>query len=44
MNRIKDILKEKGKSQKDLAEQMGVSSQALGKQTCGNYSPALVMW
>ena len=35
MNRIKDILKEKGKSQKDLAEQMGVSSQALGKQIAG---------
>lgn len=35
MNRIKEILKEKGKSQKDLAEQMGVSSQALGKQIAG---------
>ena len=35
MNRIKEILKEKGKSQKDLAEQMGVSSQAIGKQIAG---------
>lgn len=35
MTRIKDILKEQGKTLSDLAETLGVSRQALSKQVQG---------
>ena len=35
MTRLKDILKEQGKTLNDLAEMLGVSRQALSKQVQG---------
>lgn len=38
MNRIKDILKEKGVTQQELADSLGVSRSAIVKMLAGNPS------
>ena len=38
-NRLASIRKEKGYSQEELAEKLGVSRQAISKWECGEASP-----
>lgn len=44
MNRIKQLRKEKGLSQIQLAKKTGISSQSISKYECGERNPKIEKW